>query len=441
MKRMVNAKLVALLGTILSVAAGQTSQAQSNQPGKPRIIHDPEGDELNALLSGAQKAMDAQDYPTAAKDYQDFLAKQPNNANIHFQLGYVYTAMQRPNEAREQYQRAAEIDPKMDAAYLNWGISLLDSDPGAAIEPLTRAAELKPEEARPKLLLGLAYERSKKLPEAIEQFQAAEKLDAKDFDTHFSLGRVLLSSNRAPEAETEFRAALAIKHDSAPAHLGLAQSLIAQKKFDSGELELAAYIAANPNDAQARLDHASMLVDLGKYAEALGELDKIGDAGPEEVHLLKLRSEALFELKRYDEAIPVLAKAATLAPRDAEIPARLGHLYIEKKDYAGALNALGTSFKMDPRSNDVLADIVAANYLNKNWTAALTAIDMLSKRKPLPIGSIFIQATCYDRLGQTKLALDGYQEFLKLNKDQANDMYFEATARARTLARELEKKR
>jgi len=71
----------------------------------------------------------------------------------------------------------------------------------------------------------------------------------------------------------------------------------------------------------------------------------------------------------------------------------------------------------------------------------LEAIDLLSKRKTLPIGSIFIRATCYDRLGQTKLALDGYQEFLKLNKDQTSDMYFEATARSRTLQRELDKKR
>lgn len=429
------------MGVLVSVAASRPASAQDNQPGKPRIIHDPEGDELNALLAGAQKAVDQQDFPTAAKDYQDFLAKQPNNANIHFQLGYVYTAMQRPADAIEQYQRAAELDPKMDAAYLNWGLSLLNSDPGAAIDPLTKAAELKPDEAKPKLLLGWAFERTKKLPEAIEQFQAAEKLDDKNFDVHFELARALITANRAPEAEAEFRTALAIKSDSAPARLGLAQSLIAEKKFEAGEPELAAYIAANPNDREARIDHASMLVDLGKYSDASAELDKLGDAEPDELRVLKLRSEALFELKRFDEAIPVLARAAALAPQDAEIPARLGHLYIEKKDYPDALKELGSSFKLDPSSNDTLADIVAANYLSKNWPAALEAIDLLSKRKPLPVGSIFIRATCYDRLGQTKVALDTYQEFLRLNKDQTSDQYFEATARARTLQHELEKKR
>jgi len=436
------ANFIFCAATAVAAFTPQAAATQSGSASKPRIIHDTQAEELNALLAAAQKAIDAQDYAAAAKDYQDFLAKQPSNANIHFQLGYAYTALQRPADAKDEYQRAAELDPKMDAAFLNWGLSVLDTDPAAAIEPLSRAAELQPDEARPKFLLGWAYERSHKLQEAIAQFRAAEKLDDKNFDVHFAMARSLLASNRAPEAETEFRAALALKEDSALAHLGLAQCLIAQKKFDAGEPELAAYLAANPNDMTARLDHASMLVDLAKYPEALAELDKIGDApGPDEIRALKLRSETLFQLKRYDDAIPVLAKAAALAPQDPEIQARLGHLYIDKKDYAEALKALGASFRMDPSSNDVLADIVAANYLSKNWPAALDAIELLSKRKPLPVGSIFIRATCYDRLGQTKLALDGYQEFLKLNKDQTSDMYFEATARSRTLQRELDKKR
>lgn len=396
---------------------------------------------MYALLTEAQKAMDQQDYQTAAKAYQDYIAKKPDDAMAHFQLGYAYTALQKTDDAKAQYEKAIELDPKMDAAYLNLGLTLLDSDPGAAVEPLAKAAELKPDQARPKFLLGWAYERTSRLPQAIEQYQAAEKLDAKNFDIHFALARTLLSSNRAVDAEPEFRAALALKPDSATAHLGLAQSLLVEKKLDAGEPELAAYLAEQPNDAQARIDHASVLADLGKYPEAVAELDKAAAAGPESLRALKLRSEAYFEMKRYDDAIPVLEKAAAMAPQDSEVPARLGHLYLEKKDYTDALKELLVSFKLDPSSNDVLADIVAANYLNKNWPAALQAIELLSQRKPLPIGSIFIRATCYDRLGQTKMALDSYQEFLRLNKDETSDMYFEATARARTLTRELNEKK
>jgi len=439
MKDVAKALAGGLLGAALAV--GPAAPAQSGGSVTKRMVHDPEQDELNALLSAAQKAMDQQDFPTAVKNYQAFLAKQPNNAIVHFQLGYAYTGLQRPEDAKAEYEKAAELDPKMDAAYLNLGLTLLETDPAAAIEPLEKAAELKPDEARPKFLMGLAYEREKKLSEAVEQFQAAEKLDAKDFDIHFALARALLTLNRAGEAEPEFRAALALKPESASAHLGLAECDLAQKNTDAAETELAAYLTGNPHDTEARVALASALVKSGKYPEALAQLDKAATTGAESLRALKLRSEALFELKRYDEAVEALQKASAMAPQDAEIPARLGHLYLEKKEYPEALKDLSTSFQMDPSSNDVLADLAAANYLSKNWPAALQAIDLLSKRKQLPIGSIFIRATCYDRLGQTKLALESYQEFLRLNKDETSDMYFEASARSRTLARELEEKK
>jgi tetratricopeptide (TPR) repeat protein len=85
--------------------------------------------------------------------------------------------------------------------------------------------------------------------------------------------------------------------------------------------------------------------------------------------------------------------------------------------------------------------LIAAEYLNKNYPAALRGLDVLSKRKALPLGTLFIRATCYDKLGQTAEALEAYQKFLSLNKDETSDMYFEAAARARFLARELKEKK
>jgi hypothetical protein len=38
-------------------------------------------------------------------------------------------------------------------------------------------------------------------------------------------------------------------------------------------------------------------------------------------------------------------------------------------------------------------------------------------------------------------ALHAYNKFLEMNKDENSDMYFEASARVRTLTRELDKKK
>jgi tetratricopeptide (TPR) repeat protein len=99
------------------------------------------------------------------------------------------------------------------------------------------------------------------------------------------------------------------------------------------------------------------------------------------------------------------------------------------------------AYKMAPSANDVLGDLVAAQYLNNNYPAALEGLDLLSKREQLPPASLFVRASCYDKMGKPAEAIDAYQQFLRVNKDQNNDMYFEATARVRTLKRELQNKR
>jgi tetratricopeptide (TPR) repeat protein len=392
-------------------------------------------------LVAAREAMDHRDYAAAVQAYKSFLAKKPGDADAHFDLGNVYSTLKQAAEAKAQYEKAISLDPKMDAAYVNMGITLMDTDLNAAIQAFQKASELVPDQARPRFLLGWAYERSGKLPLAIEQYRAAEKLDAKSSETHFALGRALLASDQPSEAEAEFRAALDSDAENEQAHLGLSQALMAQKKYEAAASELAAYLQTQPTDSEARIAHALALTRMDRNEDALAELDKAAALAPEGLSALKLRSQILFQMKRYDDAIPVLQKAEALAPQDPDIPARLGHLYLEKRAYPDAARELLVAFKLDPRSNDVLGEIVTAEYLGKNYEAALKALDLLSQRKELPAGTVFIRATCYDKLGQVPAALDAYQKFLKLNKDENNDMYFEATARVRFLNLELKGKK
>ncbi|HYL68011.1 MAG TPA: tetratricopeptide repeat protein [Candidatus Limnocylindria bacterium] len=435
--------LVALLGAPSGIAAQTTNSPQK----KSHRIEDSDAIALNNLLAAARAAMDKKDYAAAAQNYQDYLAKKPDDANIHFQLGYAYTALQRPADAKVEYKRAIDLDPddpKMAAAYQNLGLTLIPTDPAAAIEPLQHAAALMPEDARTKWLLGVAFEASGKDALALEQYEASKKLDDKNPDIRNSLGFVLLRSGRIAEAETQFRESLAVHPTGGPgaeSHKGLAQVLIAEKKPELAVPELRAYLEIQPKDSSVRVELASLFASLGRNDEALTELERAGTTGNENLRALKIRARIYFQTKRYDDAVTTLEKATTLAPQDADIPAQLGHVCLEKKDYPKAVRVLTAAWKMSPGDNDILGDLIAAEYLNKNYPAALQGLDVLSKRKTLPLGTLFIRATCYDKLGQVAQALEAYQQFLSLNKDETSDMYFEAAARARFLARELKEKK
>ena len=185
---------------------------------------------------------------------------------------------------------------------------------------------------------------------------------------------------------------------------------------------------------------AFALADLGKNDEALAELDRAAGGGEESLPTLKLRAQLYLGKKRYDEAISVLRKAEVLAPREADLSAALGHVYFEKKDYADAVPELVKAYNLDASDSSVMADVVAAEYELKNYSGTLQALDELAKHKELPATAWFIRGVSYDKLGALKEALDAYNRFLQMNKDENSDMYFSATARARALPREIREK-
>ncbi len=428
---------------LCAALGGFTGRASAQTVSKKRIPGDAQAEALNSLITAAQEALDNGDFKSAAKDYQDYLAKKPDDAIVHYDLGYAYTAMRDSDDAKTEYEKAIALDPRMGAAYQNLGLTLLASDPSAALAALEKAAELMPTDARTKWLLGIALESTGKTPEAIEQYEAAAKLDDKDADIQNSLGFALLKSGRTDDAGTAFQAALALHPagaTAAEAHKGSAQTLIAEKKLDAGAAELEIYLEAQPSDAAAHVERASALLDLGKDDDALAELDRAAAIGPEGMHALKMRSQIYYEKKRYADAVPVLQKAAALDATDPDIPARLGRVYLEEKDYPDAVSTLTVALRMASQANDVLSSLATAQYMSKNYTAALAAFDLLATRETLPPGNWFIRATCFDRLGDARDALENYRKFLELNTDQTSDMYFGATERVRTLEREVGKK-
>jgi Flp pilus assembly protein TadD len=397
--------------------------------------------ELQALLTQGQAALDRKDFEAAADAFRKYIAKKPEDAYSHFELGYAYTALGRRSEARDEYARAVALNPTMGPAQLNLGLALLDDNPSAAIDPLRKAAELLPKDARPRFLLGWARERAGNAAAAIEDYQQAEKLDAKNFDIHFSLARTLLSSNRAVEAEAEFRCALELKPDSAPAHLGLGESLISQKKLELASAELVTYLQAKSDDADTRIQHASVLADLGKDDEALAELDRLGaEAAAHSLPALKLRAALLLRQNKFSQSAAALRGALALAPQDAGLHSRLGHALLGEKDYAGAAREFAEALRINPADSGALRDGVSAMYLSGNYSGALKGLDLLEQREK-PTDSIwFLRAESYDKLGDKPEALQAYEKFLSLHVGINDDRYFAATARVRALSREVRKK-
>ena len=106
---------------IFLAALPSPALAQSNTTRTKINAPDPEQDESNALLATAQDAMSKKDYSAAVDAYHSYLTMRPDDAIAHFQLGYAFTALSRPADARPEYERAIELNPNMAEAYENLG--------------------------------------------------------------------------------------------------------------------------------------------------------------------------------------------------------------------------------------------------------------------------------------------------------------------------------
>ena len=122
------ALILILLAALPSLALAQVNTTRTKIPQK----EDPNQAAIASLLAAAQEAMAKKDYPAAVGAYQEYLSKRPNDAIAHFQLGYAFTALSRPADAKPEYERAIELNPNMAEAYENLGLTLLPTDPAAA---------------------------------------------------------------------------------------------------------------------------------------------------------------------------------------------------------------------------------------------------------------------------------------------------------------------
>jgi Flp pilus assembly protein TadD len=395
---------------------------------------------LNDLLDEARRDIDAQKFEAAIVPLQKFIAEKDDFGYAHFQLGYVYTALGRGQEARPEYERALQLDPKMSEAAVNLGVLLLKDEPAAAAGPLQKAVELLPTQSRPRTLLGLAYEKSGDLKNAAIAYEGALALDPKDSETSLHLAQLLFRQNRAAEAETRFRAVLAAEPESHTALLGLAQSLEAEKKPEAVQ-GYQNYLKVQPDDVAARQRLVHVLIVNEKFDEALAEMDKTQKGGTPSLESLKLRADILIGQNKWDEAVVVLKQAVALAPQDAQLRGGLGRTYMQQRDFANAEKELRAAIGLDGRNLVYVKDLTSTHYLAGDYPGTLSLLDEVAKREKPTAGELFIRALCYDKLQQIKAALEAYQNFLAADQDRNPDQVWQAQQRIIVLKKMLERKR
>jgi tetratricopeptide (TPR) repeat protein len=131
----------------------------------------------------ADKALAAQDYPTAIELHRKLLRLGKNNALAHYHLGFAYGIIGNVSEEISEYRTAIGLGLKVWDLFLNLGLAYYDQhDLNGATAALGTAVLLGPEHAETHFNLAVIYEKESRLPEALQEITRTLVLEPKDLD-------------------------------------------------------------------------------------------------------------------------------------------------------------------------------------------------------------------------------------------------------------------
>jgi protein O-mannosyl-transferase len=234
---------------------------------------------------------------------------------------------------RSLWEDTVTKSPHNPRAHYNLGVALaLAGDRPAAINQFEAAVRLQPDHVEALTKLGESLLESGQPAAALARFTTALVREPQSASAHDGAGRALIALDRLPEAVPHFVQAARAQPASGISHLNLGNALLQLGRIDeaSAELEIARRLL--PSSGAVLFSLGNVAVHLGRFAEAVTHYAAAARLVPDDPAIHYNLGNALAQLGRYDEALAHFEQAARLAPDDVATRNNLARLraYLRK---------------------------------------------------------------------------------------------------------------
>ncbi len=391
-----------------------------------------------ALDSNAEgmKALDDGKYEAAAAAFTKAIAADPGDYSAHFNLALAYGFLHKDADAVAEYRKTLELKPGLFEAELNAGIILMrQKQPAAALPLLSAAAEQKPREFRPRYYLAEAQLQTGAWEPAEASYREALSLNADSADAELGMAQALARQGKLDDAEPHYRRAGKLQPKYRDYLLELAQ-LYEEKKQPAPAM---AIYREFPDNVAAQEHLGQLMLDNKQYADAIPRLEAAFGKDPTQANRVALAAAYLFD-NQVARALPLLAQSVEAQPADYDVRMMYARALRDSKQYPAAAREFYAAAQVKPNEPKTWNELGGMLYMTGDLPRALAAFDRARDLGDSTAGNWFLRAIILDKLKQAKPALEAYQHFLSMSRDQNPDQEFQARQRIRILQRELEKR-
>lgn len=277
------------------------------------------------------------------------VAKHPENMEVHYLLGLIYSRRANYELALKEWE---VVDPEK-----------LKGNTGGKKDRKIYEDERKQLWTN-SFNIGIKLFGEKNFEEAAVRFRVAAKATPADPLANVNLGLCLLNAQKTEESIEPLKKGLAVDPKNVAALDGLSKVYFRlanaaddndpkKKEYYKSAIETYTnFLQLKKDDPAAYLNMAISYMAIGDTTKAMETYQAGIDNVPQTVEFYFNLSLLYYRLKQYDKATTLLQKARELKPDDQEVLMNLGTMYYSTQQYTNAIEPLEAHLKLKPNSID-----------------------------------------------------------------------------------------
>jgi tetratricopeptide (TPR) repeat protein len=344
---------------------------------------------------------------------------EPTNPGVLGMLTNMYLQQNRPQDAERVAKRAVTFNKDDKNSYLAYGqVLAAEGKFDEARQQLETAAKLDPKDVRPILLEAQTYQQQNAIALAAQLYDRAISIDPNNVDALVGKARLAAAQHNVKDAIATYEQILKLQTDPNDKVTVIDQEAVvyANEKMDgeaNGAYQRA--ISEFPNVLSAHTAYGEYL--QAKKDNAGAEREFVAGAGPnrDQADAVVRLGQLYASQNQLPKAIDQFKRLSEIAPNDPRSHLLLGATYSANRQFDKAVGEFKASYNLQ-HTPDALMGLGQADLQTRNYNECAQVYDALDKGAPdlskQNPSILFGLGQCYQGAKQPDKAKAAYQKLL-----------------------------